>query len=72
MANLPHTTIILRLLRFTEDEFSEYKAITSQVAKQCRRDRYGKLSISDAGKMLLIKRARLIARRQGKLSKLQR
>ena len=59
-----------KVVTLTEDEFSEYKAITSQVAKQCRRDRYGKLSISDAGKMLLIKRARLIAGAKGKLSKL--
>lgn len=59
-----------KVVSLTEDERLEYKAITSQVVKQCSKDKNGKLFISDIGRMLLIKRARLVAGAKGKVFKL--
>jgi superfamily II DNA or RNA helicase len=58
------------IVGLTEDELEEYKKITTQVFKQCSKDRKGKLCISDTGKMLLIKRARIVAGAQEKIVKL--
>ncbi|MHB8170943.1 MAG: DEAD/DEAH box helicase family protein [Thermincolia bacterium] len=52
------------------DELSEYKQITAQVFKHCSKDKKGKIRISEKGKMLLIKRARLVAAAQEKIIKL--
>lgn len=58
------------IVGLTEDELEEYKKITAQVFKQCSKDRRGKLCISEMGKMLLIKRARIVAGAQEKIIKL--
>lgn len=58
------------VVSLTEEEMIEYKQITAQVFKHCTNDKKGKLKISEAGKMLLIKRARLVAGVQDKIIKL--
>lgn len=58
------------VVSLTEDELDEYKRITAQVFKCSSRDKKGKLRLSEMGKMLLIKRARLVAAAQNKLVKL--
>lgn len=49
------------VVSLTDEELSEYKTITAQVGKHCLRDKRGKLVLSDVGKMLLVRRARLVA-----------
>ncbi len=58
------------VVSLTEDELDEYKRITAQVFKCCSKDKKGKLRLSEMGKMLLIKRARVVAAAQDKLIKL--
>lgn len=58
------------VVSLTEDELYEYKKITSQIFKHCSKDKRGKIRISEIGKMLLIKRARLVAAAQEKITKL--
>ncbi|MED4018541.1 DEAD/DEAH box helicase family protein [Sutcliffiella cohnii] len=53
-----------------EDELTEYKELTTQVIKHCSKDKRGKLKVSETGKMLLIKRARLVAAAQEKITTL--
>lgn len=54
----------------SEEELTEYKDITAKVFKHCSKDKKGKISITETGKMLLIKRARLVAAAQDKITKL--
>ncbi|MFB5931820.1 DEAD/DEAH box helicase family protein [Peribacillus frigoritolerans] len=58
------------VVSLTEDELLEYKNITAQIFKYCTKDRKGNIKISETGKMLLIKRARLVAAAQDKIKKL--
>lgn len=58
------------VVHLTDDELSEYKALTKQVFKNCSFDIKGKIKISDYGKMLLIKRARIVAAAQEKITRL--
>ncbi|MBR8643830.1 DEAD/DEAH box helicase family protein [[Brevibacterium] frigoritolerans] len=58
------------VVSLTEDELLEYKNITAQIFKYCTKDRKGNITISETGKMLLIKRARLVAAAQDKIKKL--
>jgi superfamily II DNA or RNA helicase len=58
------------VVSLNDDELLEYKNITSQIFKHCSKDNRGKLKISETGKMLLIKRARLVAAAQDKIIKL--
>ncbi|MFF2875066.1 DEAD/DEAH box helicase family protein [Gottfriedia sp. NPDC057991] len=55
------------LVCLNEDELSEYKELTTQVIKYCTTDKKGKLKLSDKAKMILIKRARLVAAAQEKI-----
>ncbi|CAG9607742.1 DEAD/DEAH box helicase family protein [Pseudoneobacillus rhizosphaerae] len=58
------------VVNLTEDELMEYKNLTAQIYKHCSKDKRGKIQISEIGKMLLIKRARLVASAQEKILKL--
>lgn len=58
------------VVSLTEDELIEYKQISAQIFKHCSKDKRGKLKISESGKMLLIKRARVVAGAQDKIVKL--
>ncbi|PFL68549.1 DNA repair protein [Priestia megaterium] len=58
------------VVNLTEDELLEYKSITVQVFKHCSKDQKGNMKITETGKMLLIKRARLVAAAQEKIFKL--
>ncbi|WP_226537435.1 DEAD/DEAH box helicase family protein [Fictibacillus halophilus] len=59
------------VVNLTEKELVEYKNITMQVFKHCSKDKTGKLKLTDTGKMLLIKRARIVAAAQDKIFKLE-
>lgn len=58
------------VVHLTDDELAEYISITKQVFKHCSPDRKGKLKIKEYGKMLLLKRARIVAAAQEKIAKL--
>lgn len=58
-----------QLTYLSEDEFNDYNAITAEIAK-CIKNEKGKIRISEAGKMLLLKRSRLIAGAVNKVSNL--
>ncbi|MBP7174628.1 MAG: DEAD/DEAH box helicase family protein [Thermoclostridium sp.] len=53
---------------FNEDELEAYKAITKELVKHCSRDHAGKYVVDEYGKLLLIKRARIVAAATGKIS----
>ena len=55
----------------TDLELKEYKKLSNQIAKGCHKDKNNKISITDQVKMLLIKRARLVAAASGKIQKLK-
>lgn len=58
------------VVHLNDEELSEYKVLTKEVFKHCNSDGKGKLKINDYGKMLLIKRARIVAAAQEKILKL--
>lgn len=58
------------VVHLSDGELDQYKAITREVFKHCITDSRGKLKINDHGKLLLIKRARLVAAAQEKIAKL--
>lgn len=58
-------------VHLTENELKLYKDITKELAKYCTKDRYGKMKIGETGKMLLIKRARVVAAASEKITKLK-
>jgi superfamily II DNA or RNA helicase len=59
------------VIHLDNEELDEYRAITKEVIKHCSTDAKGKLKISQYGKLLLIKRARLVAAAKEKIKKLQ-
>lgn len=58
------------VVNLTDEELIIYKSLTTQLSKYCTKDKSGKIKISEAGKMLLIKRARLVAGASNKIPKL--
>lgn len=46
---------------FNENELAAYKIITKELVKHCSRDKKGTFAIDEYGKLLLIKRARIVA-----------
>ncbi len=54
-----------------EDELNKYKDLSYQIRKECHEDKHGKLKITETGKMLLMKRARLVAGAKEKLTVLR-
>lgn len=55
----------------TDDELMEYKKLSNQIAKGCYKDKNNKTNVTDQVKMLLIKRARLVAAASDKIEKLK-
>lgn len=55
-----------------EDEMEQYRDISYKVSKECHKDRYGNLKITDRGKMLLLQRARIVAGAKSKLVELKK
>lgn len=54
-----------------EDEVNEYKDLSYKISKCIKIDNRGNISVSEAGKTLLIKRARVIATASSKIDKLK-
>lgn len=55
----------------TPEELLEYQELSSQIAKAVKIDKFGKVSFSESAKFLLLKRARIVAGAQQKISKLR-
>lgn len=49
------------LVFLNEDELQEYRELTAKIGSMIKKDRFGKVSFSDSAKMLLLKRAKIIA-----------
>lgn len=50
-----------------EEELSEYKDLSYRASKECHKDKYGKLRVTEKGKMLLMQRAGIVAGAKNKL-----
>lgn len=59
------------LVYLDEEELNAYKDLSYKIKKECHQDRKGKLKITEKGKMLLMKRARLVAGAKSKLNVLK-
>lgn len=55
----------------TNSELASYMDLTEKIRKNIHRDKYGKVKLSEYAKMLLIKRARIVAGATEKLTKLR-
>ncbi|MFD0943652.1 DEAD/DEAH box helicase family protein [Savagea faecisuis] len=56
----------------TEDERHEYLSLTRQIARSIIREKSGKIKFTETAKMLLIKRARIVAGAENKLEVLKK
>lgn len=56
-----------RIVYLSNNELVQYRDISKRIAKQCFADKYGKVSITEKGKKLLIERSRIVA---GAISKI--
>lgn len=54
-----------------DDELTEYLDLTSKIRRNVHQDKEGKIKLSDYAKMLLIKRARIVAGAKNKISVLR-
>lgn len=54
-----------------DDELAKYLELTSRISKNVHADKHGKVKLSEYVKMLLIKRARIVAGANGKIAKLR-
>lgn len=54
-----------------DDELQKYLDLTSKISKNVHKDKHGKVQLSEYAKMLLIKRARIVAGAVSKLEKLK-
>ncbi len=54
-----------------DDELREYLDLTAKIRKNVHQDKHGKIELSEYAKMLLIKRARIVAGASDKISKLK-
>ena len=59
------------LVYLTEDELSDYKDISAEMAQHLRKNKSGKMELDSYGKMLAIKRSRIVAGAQNKLDGLR-
>lgn len=59
------------LVFLDEEELAEYKDISYRISKECHKDKYGKLQVTEKGKMLLMQRARIVAGAKNKLGVLR-
>ncbi len=54
-----------------ENEFEKYKSLSYEIAKECHKDKHGKLKITAKGEMKILERSRLVAGARAKLPKLK-
>lgn len=54
-----------------DEELEKYKEISYLASKECHRDKYGKINITEKGKRLLLQRARIVAGAKSKLDALR-
>lgn len=59
------------VVSLNETELEQYLDYTSKISKNVHKDTHGKVTLSEYAKMLLIKRARLVAGAVGKLDKIR-
>ena len=59
------------LVYLDDEELERYKEISYEASKECHRDKHGKFTITEKGKMLLLKRARIVAGAKSKLDALR-
>ena len=59
------------LVYLDDEELERYKEISYEASKECHRDKHGKFKITEKGKMLLLKRARIVAGAKSKLDALR-
>lgn len=60
------------VVSLTEEEREEYKNLTSKIIQNIMTDKFGRVSFSESAKILLIKRARLIAGAHNKMNALSK
>lgn len=56
---------------FTSEELEQYNSLSKEISKYCMKDKHGNIKVSENGKMLLIKRARIVASAYNKINKLE-
>lgn len=54
-----------------EDEKNKYTELSYNIARECHKDKHGKVKITEKGKKLLLQRARIVAGASGKLEALK-
>ena len=54
-----------------DEELEKYKEISYMASKECHKDKYGKIIITEKGKRLLLQRARVVAGARAKLDALR-
>ena len=59
------------LVYLDDEELEQYKEISYLASKECHKDKYGKIKITDKGKRLLLQRARIVAGAKSKLDVLR-
>lgn len=59
------------LVYLDDEELERYREISYEASKECHRDKFGKVTITEKGKMLLLKRARVVAGAKSKLDALR-
>lgn len=55
-----------------EDELQEFQELTAQIVRAMRKNKYGEIELTKSAKMLLLKRARIIAGASEKITALER
>ncbi len=60
------------VVELTEDEQKEYYHLTKEIIKCLKKDEHGKVTLSERGKKLCLKRARLVAAAKNKIEGLRR
>ena len=59
------------VIYLNDDEIEIYKDLSYKIAKSCKKDKYGNLIMTEAGKRLLLQRARVVAGAEAKLDALR-
>ena len=59
------------IIYLTADELDKYHELSRRIIKHCHFDENGKINVSEAGKKLLIERARIVAGATNKVTKLK-
>lgn len=60
------------LVYLDDEELEKYKEISYLASKECHRDKFGKVTITEKGKRFLLQRARVVAGAKSKLDELRR